>query len=129
MVESNPTAAPSIDLTPVNSLLSNGSPKGAYVYFLLSACKSYLEVMRGDGSASQVHDATMALIAMCPNREKRYELWRFYLKDVGELKKEFSSLFGDGGATVHASTFVIGELISYLSEVLEFTEDSTGGFL
>jgi len=118
MSETNSIAVPTIDLAPTAALLATGSPKGMYTYFLLSACKNYFEVMRADSDHFKIESATVALIALCPARDKREELWKFYTDHKA-----------DSGSTLYASVHVVGELISYLSDVLEFLEDSTGAVL
>lgn len=118
MSDSNNTSTPQIDLAPTAALLSTGSPKGMYVYFLLAACKNYFEVMRGDPDNFKIENATVALIALCPDRTKREELWAYYIESQTT-----------SNSTLYASVHVVGELISYLSDVLEFLEDSTGALL
>jgi hypothetical protein len=113
-----PKPTPSIDLTPTQSLLSSGSPKGMYTYFLLALCRNYFETAKtSDSTGSDIERATVALISFCPNRQRREELWDYYL----DQKKDVN--------TFSASVHVVGELISYLSELLEFEEYSTGGLL
>lgn len=114
----NNSASSGIDLAPTGALLASGSPKGMYVFFLLSLCKNYFEVMRVQHGDSDIDSATAALVAFCPNREKRMELWRLYTKQKNNSE-----------GILTASVFTIGELISHLSEVLEFEEQSTGGLL
>lgn len=109
---------PSIDLTPTTALL-NGSPKSMYVFFLLSLAKNYFEVMRVASPHEDIESATAALIAFCPNKTKREELWELYI-----TRKE-----GSNKSILTASVYTIGDLISYLSETLEFEEESTGGLL
>jgi hypothetical protein len=122
MSETNSPSIPTIDLTPTAALLATGSPKGMYTYFLLAACKNYFETLRGDGDKFKIESATVALIALCPARDKREELWKFY----SDHKTAAGST---DSATLYASVHVVGELISYLSDVLEFLEDSTGAVL
>lgn len=121
MTEAIQKNTPSIDLTPTAALLNSGSPKGMYVFFLLSLCKNYFECARDGGengySSDSIERATAALIAFCPNRQVRESLWKKYGTERDE---------GNGFT---ASVLTVGELISYLSEVLEFEESSTGGFL
>lgn len=108
-----------IDLTHTNTLLGSGSPKAMYVFFLLSLCKNFFESMRDDPSPKNIDSATLALVAFCPNRAERERLFEFYTKEKeGEQKNSLS-----------ASVKTVGELISYLSEKLEFEEEATGGFL
>ena len=109
---------PSIDMSMTNSLLSGGSPKGVYTFFLLACAKNYFEVMRENSTDFNIEGATVALIAFCPNRAKREELWDFYTQHKTDTKN-----------TVYSSSRAVGELISYLSEVLEFEEQAYAGLL
>ena len=96
------------------------SPKQLYVFFLLRLCSNYFETMRGNSDqAGNVDAATAALIAFCPDKGTRESIWRTYLSK----KKE------DDGNTMTASVMAVGELITYLSESLEFVETATAGFL
>jgi hypothetical protein len=96
------------------------SPKNIYVFFLLNLCKNYFETMRTDSDkAGSVDSATAALVAFCPDKKTREALWKTYTAE-----KEKSD-----GDTLTASVMTVGDLISYLSDTLEFTEKSTGGFL
>jgi hypothetical protein len=111
--------APSVDLSMTNSLLTSGSPKGVYTFFLLACAKNYFEVMREkDSGAINIEGATIALIAFCPNRAERERIWKFY-EDYERTSK----------SAQNASAKAIGELISYLSEVLEFEEQANAGLL
>ena len=114
------TAIPSvsqIDLTHTNALLASGSPRSMYVFFLLSLCKNYFERM-SSGEPDNIHNATGALIAFCPSASKQTELWEYY-----------TSVKIESHDTIKASVFTVGKLIVFLNEVLEFSEDSTGGLL
>ena len=57
------------------STITGGSPKMIYTIFLIGLCKSHFESMAPDKLA-EVNYKTAALIAYCPNKEKRDELWR-----------------------------------------------------
>jgi len=109
---------PKIDLAPIGAALLNGSPKGMYTYFLLSLAKNYFETIISK-DATSTENATAALIAFCPNREKRLELLELYIKTRDQYD----------GNVISASTLCVGELISFLSELLEFEEQSVGGIL
>ena len=109
---------PTIDMAPISSALLNGSPKAMYTFFLLSLAKNYFETIITK-DATSTENATAALIAFCPNREKRNELLQMYIKSRDQYD----------GNIISASTIVVGELMSYLSEMLEFEEQSVGGFL
>ena len=105
---------PSIDLSLTNSLLATSSPKGMYVFFLLALCKNFFESVRDN---KDMERPLTALVAFCPNRKERERIWLFYEK----TKKETN--------TYQASILTVGELISYLSDTLEFEESSTGGLM
>ncbi|MDD3645561.1 MAG: hypothetical protein PHR19_08550 [Bacteroidales bacterium] len=99
-----------------------GSPRTMYTYFLLSLAHEYFTTMKnGESGDTNIDRATAALIAFCPNREMRENLWQFY----SEGKKD---AYGNKNLET-ASVHVIGELISYLNEVLEFEENVSGGVL
>ena len=104
------------DFTPTTGM-AGGSPKTLYVFFLLNLCSRYFEVMRA-GETYDIDAATASLVAFCPDREKREELWKTYM-----IEKQKTN------SSVTASVLVVGDLISYLSEIMEFTEKSTAGFL
>jgi hypothetical protein len=114
------SSTPSVDLGATSQLLASGSPRGMYVYFLLALCKNYFEVMRSDATPYDMEKATVSLIAFCPSDRKRQELWDFYCSQ--------KALTEDSGS-LYASVHCVGSLISYLSETLEFIEDSNGAFL
>jgi len=104
----------SIDLSLTNSLLATGSPKGMYVFFLLALCKNFFESVRDN---KDMQRPLTALVAFCPNRKERERIWVYY-----EKKKKETSEY-------QASILTVGELISYLSETLEFEESSIGGLM
>jgi hypothetical protein len=111
------TGLSKIDMGPMSNMM-HGSPKNMYTFFLLSLAKNYFETVVTKDKAS-VEGATAALIAFCPNREKRKQLWQVYT----ETRDKYD------GDIISASTLCVGELISFLSEMLEFEEVSTGGML
>jgi len=119
MSETITKPAPTIDLTPTNSLLASGSPKGMYTFFLLALCKNYFETAITGADADAFERATAALIVFCPSTAERNRIWKFYIDKKNE----------SGGNQFTASVLAIGELISYLSAVLEFEETSTGGLM
>jgi hypothetical protein len=110
---------------PQNLVGPGSSPKILYVYFLLRLCSNYFETMRVDSEQSgNIDAATAALIAFCPDKTTRESLW-FTYKNTKTKKDDKGEELG----TLTASVMAIGELISYLSETLEFTETVTAGFL
>jgi hypothetical protein len=73
----------------------------------------------GADKTENIDAATAALIAFCPDKATRERLWNTY-----------QTVKGEGGSnTLTASVMAIGDLISYLSETLEFTENVIAGFL
>ena len=111
----------------LSSALSSGaSPKGIYLIFLLNNATNYFLTMRTSRESETIEQATAALIAFCPDKKKREELWDRYTKIV--TGEEQGAPIG-GSTVVTASVLVIGDFISYLSDTLEFTEKSTGGFM
>jgi hypothetical protein len=111
----------------LSSALSSGaSPKGIYLIFLLNNATNYFLTMRTSQDAGTIEQATAALIAFCPDKDIREKLWNRYTSIV--TGQETGAPIG-GSTVVTASVLVIGDFISYLSDTLEFTEKSTGGFL
>jgi len=107
----------SSDFTPTTELLS-GSPKMMYTYFLLNQCAKYLDAMKQPKEVN-VDSATTSLLAFCPDVARRDMLFDAYIKRKMDPKIENA---------VTASILTIGDFQAYLSEVLEFTEKSSGGF-
>ena len=118
MSETISKPAPTIDLTPTNSLLATGSPKGMYTFFLLALCKNYFETAVNGADADCLERATGALVAFCPSTAERERIWNFYIDKRASGTNQFT-----------ASVLSIGELITYLSAVLEFEESSAGGLM
>lgn len=105
------------DFTPTLDLIK-GSPKVMYTFFLLSECKNYLAAMRQPDGIN-IDTTTTSLLAFCPDVPTRDKLWNEYIR-----RKSDPAV----GNAVTASILTIGDFQAYLSEVLEFTETSTGGF-
>ena len=115
------TLPPVISLTDAGAGgLITGSPKSMYVFFLLSLCRNYFEVMRVSSTEVDIESATAALIAFCPNRTERERIWKLYL-ETRDRKPRVT--------TTTASVTAVGELVSYLSLALDFEEESTGGLM
>jgi hypothetical protein len=107
----------STDFTPTTELLG-GSPKMMYTYFLLNQCAKYLDAMKNPDKID-LESTTASLLAFCPDITRREKLFKDYkerVKDTKNFSKETASIL------------TIGDFQAYLSEVLEFTEKSTGGF-
>ena len=95
-----------------------GNPNLMYSAFLMVECHEYLAMMRENADKIKSVDAgTGALIAMYPDREVKKQLFKMYLEE----KKN------DGGA-VNASILTISEMMSCLSDIMEWTQKSYGGF-
>lgn len=111
----------------LSSALSSGaSPKGIYLIFLLNNATNYFLTMRTSRDDGTIEQATAALLAFCPDSGVRENLWKRYTRIINGEEQ----VGGVGGSNVvTASVIVVGDLVSYLSDTLEFTEKSTGGFL
>ena len=126
-MQNEQTSRPSVDLSPTAALLSSGSPKGMYTYFLLALCKNYFEAINVNNeefSDERCVRCTAALIAFCPDKNTRETLWNKFVdlrEGHGETKQRF--------VPFQASVFVVGDLITFLSDVLELQSKSTGGLL
>lgn len=107
----------STDFTPTTDLLG-GSPKMMYTYFLLNQCTKYLDAMKTPDKID-VEAATASLLAFCPDTKRRDKLLDDFKERCNDPKLKKS--------IVTASILTIGDFNAYLSEVLEFTEKSTGG--
>ena len=117
----------SINEPNLSSALSSGaSPKGIYLIFLLNNATNYFLTMRTSQDSGTIEQATAALLSFCPDQVIREKLWRRYTNIIEG--KEPGAPIG-GSTVVTASVLVVGDFISYLSDTLEFTEKSTGGFL
>lgn len=81
--------------------------------------------MRTSKDEGTIEQVTAALIAFCPDKKTREGLWSQYTELI---KGDAGGSIG-GSSTVTASVMVVGALIDYLNDTLEFTEKSTGGFL
>jgi hypothetical protein len=121
-----PTISSSNEPNLSSALSSGASPKGIYLIFLLNNATNYFFTMRTSREAETIEQATAALLSFCPDKDIREKLWKRYTAIV-EGREEGAPI---GGSTVvTASVLVVGDFISYLSDTLEFTEKSTGGFL
>jgi hypothetical protein len=108
--------SPAFDI-PQSLMGSQASPKALYIFFLLRLCSNYFETMRTTSDDTDSIDAaTAALVAFCPDKKTRETLWVTYSTTKASEN------------TLTASVHTIGDLISYLSDTLEFLEKSTGGF-
>jgi len=109
----------SLQISTGEGSLINGSPKSMYVFFLLKLCTNYFDVMRQSSSGdTDIESATAALVAFCPNRVERERIWKLYVETRDAQRNK-----------INASIMAVGELVSYLSDSLEFEEESTGGLM
>jgi hypothetical protein len=92
---------------------SMGSPKDRFVEFFFEEFRCYTTIMRNDADEGTLDRATTALLSICPDPIKRRELYRAYTKE---------KTMEDG--KVAASSELAGNFMSYMSELLEFTEKS-----
>jgi hypothetical protein len=98
---------------------SQGNPSIIFSTFLLSECHEYLAMMRESKVGTlNIDIGTASLIAMYPDREIKDKLTKQYEE---EKKKE-------GTNTATASVRTISEMMSCLSDVMEWTQKSYGGF-
>ena len=104
---------------------SSGSPRDVYMYFLLSLCREYFTQIKNADDAT-IDALTAGLVAFTPDREVREQLWREYLTT---RTKYSSDKTYQNNAHMSASVVVVGSLISYLNDAMEFTERSSGAFL
>ena len=100
---------------------NGGSPKGLYLYFLLQQCAKHqwtLASTKEDGYVN-IERSCLGLITWCPDKNKRQYLFESYQQKKQEYGGETEE------AIVSASVFVVGELVDYLNEALQFTDAST----
>jgi len=77
---------------------------------------------------SQIERSTATLIALCcPDKTEREKLWKRYLAIIDGKDPDVQIVGGSNSVT--ASVVTIGDLTSYLNDVLELTEKSTAAFL
>lgn len=95
--------------------LNAASPKEIYTYQLLKLYEKYWDAM-SSGENFNRDVGTALLLAYCPDRKTRENLWRLYTE---EKKKT--------GET-NACVLVVGDFVSYMATTLGLLESSTGGF-
>jgi len=106
----------SSDFTPTTDLI-NGSPKNMVTYFLLNRCNEFSRAMQ-DPDKVNVEAMVSDLISYCPDIPARTKMWNDYLK----RKKD------PGSSETNAALLTKGDFWAYICNVLEFTEESTGGW-
>ena len=104
---------------------SGGSPRDVYLYFLLSLCREYFTQIKSADDKT-IEATTAGLIAFCPDKNVRERLWHDYISNRTRYASDRNY---SGNAVMSASVLAVGALVSHLNEVMEFTENSSGGFL
>lgn len=99
-----------------------GNPAIDYRTFLFRLCSHYFETARK--GEDNIDRATAALIAFFPDEEGQEELWKVYT----QLRKKYEQE-EDGDPQFTASCRTVGKLIAKLTDTLELTQKSNGGFL
>lgn len=96
-----------------------GSPNVMYSAFLLFEAHEYMKMMRESPDLIKNVDAgTAAYIAHYPDREVKARLFKQYAEEKEK----------PGNTKVTASILVISEMMSNLTDVMEWTNKSFGGF-
>jgi hypothetical protein len=104
---------------PTPSMSDGGaSPSFMYSYIIFREWCAWSDRVSMAQDNSTIDRATAVLISICPDIKKREELWESYSKIKGE----------SGEHTLTAATTTAGGLMSYLSNILEFTSTSYGAF-
>jgi hypothetical protein len=131
-------AGKGLNLAPLlNGAMASGSPKGMYVFFLLSAANMFLEEMRmsdkSGGSDRSVSNSALGLIAFLPEKNKRKTLFQLLVdldKKSPAAMQWAEKEYGYYPKTQSAvAALVVGELVDYLSETLELVEVESGGMV
>jgi hypothetical protein len=107
------------------------SPKLLYTAFLLGMCRDYFALMLKSDLELDGHTidrATACLIAFCPDKPTRDKLWNEYNKNKNPNKCEDPKNINTNDMT-SASIMVVGDLIDFLTSVLDLSESANAGFL
>jgi hypothetical protein len=108
------------DLSASQMMLTGGSPKILYTSFLLGLIREFFSlVITENCEGLQVERGFSTLVAFCPDKEARQNIWKLYVQ-----RREAQ----DGNST-SAAILSCGDLVDYLSACLDLTESSEGGFL
>lgn len=96
----------------------NGNPTLMYSAFIMVECHEYMSMMREtpNEKVKNIDAGTAALIAMYPHRDVKERLFAMYEKEKEK----------DGAVT--ASIRTISEMMSCLSDAMEWTQKSYAGF-
>lgn len=93
-----------------------GSPKDRFVEFYFDEFKCYTTVMRSGCDQDTLDRATVALLSICPDSTTRNYLFKKYTEEKCGV---------DG--PLAASSALAGDFMSYMSDMLEFTEKAYAG--
>jgi len=97
---------------------SGSSPSFMYSYIIFREWCAWSDRVSMALDDRAIDRATAVLISICPDIKKREELWEAYT-----IKQE-----DEGNDRLTAATHAAGGLMSYLSEILEFTSTDYGAF-
>jgi hypothetical protein len=111
-----------IDDPTISAATGGGSPSEIYLLFILGLCKEYFKAV-STLEPKAIDASTAALISFVPARTIRERLWREYVEKKEAFKGQAAA------ATLSASVYIVGEVISELSELLEFTAEGHGALL
>lgn len=97
---------------------ASGSPRGDYTFFLLQQCARHQWIMAStrEDEYVNIRNSCLSLISFCPDKQKRQELFELWKKKEDEYDHD----------VVATSVFVIGVMVDYLNDTLEFTEKDYG---
>lgn len=97
-------------------MMGQQSPKSIYTVFVLGLCKEFFSVIDGLDE-KRIDLKTSALIAFVPDSTVRETLWKKYrtVRDKENVQT--------------ASVLIVGDVITHLSDVLEWSDSSNGGWI
>jgi hypothetical protein len=111
-------AIPTISMDSVTA--QGGKPKDYFLIEFFRLWELYREDMVKNPTNRDVIDSTTALLlAVCPHKETREKLWNNYIELITRKENKKSPLT--------ASILTAGDLWTYLSDTLEFTEEAYSG--
>jgi hypothetical protein len=115
-------ALPQINLESLSAI--GGKPKDFFLLEFFRLYEKYWDQMLEhpeDGTA--IDAATGLLMATCPNRKTREDLWAHYVaKKAGDKENNIPK-----STPLTASILTVGELFDYLNTTMEFTEEAYAG--
>jgi len=108
------------DIDSTRNISEAGSPRVLYTTFLLGLLREFFGlVMSSDVPRSQIEDGFSCLIAFCPDKNVRTKIWKNYLERIENSDDKVRS------AAIQST----GEMIDYLTSVLDLTSVSNGAYL